>query len=165
MEREINMNEVSDGRRYHANDLVKADCGGCHGCSSCCRGMGESIVLDPMDIFRLCQGLHMTFEGLMASDFVELNIVDHLILPNLKMGDGACPFLNEEGRCRIHAYRPGICRLFPLGRIYEEHSFAYFLQVHECPKNKTKVKVKKWLDPPELTKYEKKISDWRFYIK
>ncbi len=39
-----------------------------------------------------------------------------MILPNLKMsGEGeACTFLNEEGRCRIHPCRPGICRMFRL---------------------------------------------------
>ena len=29
MERNIDMKEVSDGRLYTSNDLVKADCGGC----------------------------------------------------------------------------------------------------------------------------------------
>ena len=48
MERNIDMKEVSDGRLYTSNDLVKADCGGCEGCSACCQGMGESIVLDPL---------------------------------------------------------------------------------------------------------------------
>jgi hypothetical protein len=167
MEREINMNEISDGRFYTANDLVKADCGGCQGCSACCHGMGTSITVDPMDIYRLCGGLKKSFSELMV-DKLELNIVDSLILPNLKMAGAkeACVFLNAEGRCSIHAFRPGICRLFPLGRFYENRDFQYFLQVHECPKpNKSKVKVKKWLDTPELKKYEQFIRDWHYYLK
>ena len=168
MERNIDMKEVSDGRLYTSNDLVKADCGGCEGCSACCQGMGESIVLDPLDIHRLCCGLHTDFNGLMV-DKIELQIVDSVILPNLKMASGnteACSFLNPEGRCSIHAFRPGICRLFPLGRFYENGSFKYFLQVHECPKpNKTKVKIKKWLDTPNLKTYEKYIADWHFFLK
>ena len=167
MERNIDMNEVSDGRFYTANDMVKADCGGCQGCSACCHGMGSSITLDPVDIFRLCTGLKTDFAGLMA-DKIELNIVDSLILPNLKMtGKGeACIFLNAEGRCSIHPFRPGICRMFPLGRFYEDGSFKYFLQVHECPKpNKAKVKVKKWLDIAELKQYEQYIRDWHYYLK
>ena len=115
MKRDIDMNEVSDGKLYTSNDLVKADCGGCQGCSACCRGMGTSIILDPMDIFRLCCGLQTDFSGLMV-DKIELNIVDGLILPNLKMAgsEETCVFLNAEGRCSIHTLRPGICRLFPL---------------------------------------------------
>lgn len=167
MERNIDMNEVSDGRLYTANDMVKADCGGCQGCSACCHGMGNSITLDPLDIFRLCTGLKTDFAGLME-DKIELNIVDSLILPNLKMtGKGeACVFLNAEGRCSIHPFRPGICRMFPLGRYYEDGSFKYFLQLHECPKpNKAKVKVKKWLDISSLKQYEQYIRDWHYYLK
>ena len=44
MERQIDMNEVSDGRCYTANDLVRADCGGCQGCSACCRKMKLDYV-------------------------------------------------------------------------------------------------------------------------
>lgn len=167
MERNIDMKEVSDGKLYTANDMVKADCGGCQGCSACCQGMGRSVVLDPLDIHRLCSGLQMNFHELMV-DKIELNIVDHLILPNLKMtGEGErCAFLNAAGRCSIHAFRPGICRLFPLGRLYEEGSFQYFLQVHECLKpDKTKVKIKKWLDTPDLKRYEAFVRDWHYYLK
>ena len=167
MERNIDMKEVSDGRLYTSNDLVKADCGGCEGCSACCQGMGESIVLDPLDIHRLCCGLHTDFNGLMV-DKIELQIVDSVILPNLKMASGnteACSFLNPEGRCSIHAFRPGICRLFPLGRFYENGSFKYFLQVHECPMpNKTKVKVGKWVDTPQLEQYEAYIRKWHSFL-
>lgn len=166
MKREIDMKEISDGKFYGPNDLVKADCNDCKGCSACCRGMGQSIILDPLDIYRLTANLQVTFEQLLA-DKIELNVVDGIILPNLKMGgaEEACAFLNEEGRCGIHGFRPGICRLFPLGRFYEDHSFQYFLQVHECPKeNKTKVKVKKWIDTPDLKKNEQYIIDWHYFL-
>ena len=162
MRREIDLKEISDGRLYTENDLVKAGCGDCQGCSACCRGMGTSIVLDPLDIFRLTTQLDMTFEQLLQK-YVELNVVDGVILPNLKMtgAEEACAFLNAEGRCSIHPHRPGICRLFPLGRYYEENGFRYFLQVHECQKeNRAKVKVKKWLDTPDLKKYETYIARW-----
>ena len=56
--------------------------------------------------------------------------------------------------------------MFPLGRFYENHSFQYFLQVHECPKtDRSKVKIKKWLDTPNLKTYEKYIADWHFFLK
>lgn len=167
MLRDIDLQEISDGKLYSNNDMVKADCGGCKGCSSCCRGMGNSIVLDPLDIHRLCTGLNTTFEELMTGP-VELNVVDGIILPNLKMNEesDACSFLNAEGRCSVHPYRPGICRLFPLGRFYEDDSFRYFLQIHECPKpNKSKVKIRKWIDTPELKLYEKYVSDWHYYLR
>lgn len=158
------MNEISDGKLYGSNDMVKADCGDCEGCSACCRGMGTSIVLDPLDVNRLTCGLQMTFEELLTEN-VELNVVDGLILPNLKMVEETCSFLNKEGRCSIHPIRPGICRLFPLGRYYENGGFRYFLQVNECRKeNRSKVKVKKWIDTPDLKSYEAFVNDWHNFL-
>ena len=49
MKRQVTMEEISDGKLYTSNDLVKADCGDCEGCHACCTGMGSSIVLDPLD--------------------------------------------------------------------------------------------------------------------
>lgn len=166
MKRNIDINEISDGRFYNANDMVKADCHDCQGCSACCHNMGESIVLDPLDIHRLCVGLKVAFGELMNNK-IELNVVDGLTLPNLKMSgeDAACGFLDVNGRCSIHPFRPGICRMFPLGRFYEGNDFKYFIQVHECPvKNKGKVKVKKWIDTPDLKTYEQYIRDWHEFI-
>lgn len=166
MKRNVDMKEISDGNFYELNDMVKADCNDCKGCSACCRGMGQSIILDPLDIYNLTTGLHITFEQLLA-DAIELNVVDGVILPNIKMENqrNACHFLNDEGRCSIHAYRPGICRLFPLGRFYENNDFKYFLQIHECKNpNKTKVKVKKWIDTPDLQKNHQYIVDWHYFI-
>ena len=167
MRREIDINEISDGKLYTANDLVKVVCNDCKGCSKCCTGMGESIILDPYDVYRLCGGLNISFEQLLVSS-IELNVVDGVILPNLKMNKetNACSFLNNEGRCSVHSIRPGICRMFPLGRIYDEESFKYFIQVYECPsKNTGKVKVKKWIDTPNLNAYEKYINDWHRLLK
>lgn len=157
----------SDLRRlYNANDCVKANCGGCVGCSECCQGMGESIVLDPLDVWRMSEELKEDFSAMMEQ-CLELHMVDGLILPNLKMAgeDERCVFLNKEGRCGIHPARPGICRLFPLGRIYENGSFQYFLQNMECPKeNKTKIKVSKWLDTPNLKQYEAYVNQWHYFL-
>ncbi len=167
MKRQIDINEISDGKLYTANDMVKAGCDGCKGCSACCTGMGDTVVLDPLDIYRMTTYLDCTFEQLLSSK-VALGVVDGIILPHLNMsGQGErCGFLDNNGRCSIHSARPGICRLFPLGRIYEDGSFKYFLQVHECPKeNKTKVKVKQWIDIPEIKDYEQFVCRWHYMLK
>ena len=166
MKRDVSLAEISDGRLYEVNDLVKAGCNDCKGSSTCCQGMGNSIILDPLDINRLVDNLNSTFEELLV-DKIELNIVDGIIIPNLKMAvlSEKCSFLNREGRCEIHVFRPGICRLFPLGRYYEDHSFKYFLQVHECKKeNKTKIKVRKWIDTLDLKSNERFVIDWHYFI-
>ena len=167
MQREIDMREVSDGKFYGLRDMVKAGCDDCKGCSDCCRGMGSSIVLDPYDVYRLTTGLGKSFDELLL-DKLELNVVDGLILPNMMMDEktNCCVFLNEEGRCSIHAFRPGICRLFPLGRIYDEKGISYFLQAEGCVKEKrSKVKVSKWLDTPELRRNQQYLVDWHDFRK
>mgnify|MGYP003376765255 CR=1 FL=1 len=65
MEREIDMKQVSDGKLYGANDLVKVGCNDCQGCSDCCQGMGNSILLDPFDIWQLAGGGYPALEGLL----------------------------------------------------------------------------------------------------
>lgn len=166
MRRNVDLNEISDGKLYTSNDMVKADCYECQGCSACCRGMGKSIILDSIDLFHLKQATGKDFAGLLNQE-IELNVVDGMILPNLKMDPktDACPFLDENERCGIHAFRSGICRLFPLGRLYEEEGFRYFLLTKECKKeNRGKVKVKKWLGITNLKAYEQYISDWHQFL-
>ena len=129
--------------------------------------MGESIILDPYDLYQLEKGLHTSFAELMQGK-IELHVVDGIIQPNLKMQEGTlqCGFLNSEGRCSIHEFRPGFCRLFPLGRIYEDGDFKYFWQIHECAyPNRSKVKIKKWLGIPELSVYENYIRSWHNFLK
>lgn len=167
MKRNISLAEISDGRLYGGGDMVKADCHGCGGCSDCCRGMGNSVILDPFDVHRLEKGLGKGLDALLAEGKAELKVVDGCILPNLKMtGSGEeCVFLNGQGRCSIHEFRPGICRLFPLGRYYENGDFKYILQIHECSAgNRSKVKVSKWIDVPEQGKNHAFICRWHYLL-
>lgn len=166
MKRMVDLKQVSDGRLYSSGDMVKADCRDCEGCSACCRGMGSSILLDPMDVWRLRRDLHKDFSTLIEKE-AELGMADGMILPNMKMDvrTDACPFLAGNGRCSIHDSRPGLCRLFPLGRYYEENGFRYFLQIYECrKKDRGKIKIKKWLGIPNLKAYEAYILSWHDFL-
>lgn len=167
MKRNVDLKEISDGRLYSSGDMVRADCRDCEGCSECCRGMGSSIILDPMDVWRLQKGIKKGFQALLEEGKIELNMADGMILPNLKMDAEreACPFLDSQGRCSVHDCRPGLCRLFPLGRYYEENGFRYFIQIHECRKqDRGKIKIKKWLGIPNLKAYENYILEWHGFL-
>lgn len=147
---------------YDLNDMVRADCHDCAGCADCCKGMGDTIVLDPYDCYRLTQHLGKSFDTLLLNE-IELTPKDGLVLPNLKMAEDtqSCIFLDKNERCSIHTHRPGICRLFPLGRQYEADGIKYFVVQGECKKeNRSKVKVKKWLDTPDLKRNQKFLKDW-----
>lgn len=161
-----NLARISDGKLYSSNDMVRVGCHDCEGCSACCEDMGQSVILNPYDLWQLTQNHGKNFEQLMQQE-IELHVEEGLILPNLKMTmkEGKfkeeCYFLNEQGRCSIHGFRPGICRLFPLGRNYEENKLDYFLLVDACPaKNKSKVKVEKWLGIPQMKMYQQYLVDW-----
>lgn len=167
MSREGSLEEISDGKLYRSNDLVKIDCHDCEGCSECCHGLCKLIILDPYDVFQLEVSERQTFEELMQEK-IELNVVEGLILPNLKPVPGTdhCTFLNEQGMCKIHGYRPGICRLYPLGRYYENHKLHYILQTGECERSgKTKIKISKWLGIPRLSTYEQYILRYHDFLK
>lgn len=167
MIRNCSIDEISDGKEYGLHDMVRASCNDCKGCSACCRGMGKSIVLDPLDLYNLSRCFRMTFEE-MLSDKIELGMVDGVILPNLMMtkDEDACVFLNKEGRCSIHPFRPGFCRIFPLGRYYKEDTFTYILQTNECKaENRSKIKVEKWIDTPSLKENQVFIKKWHDIIK
>lgn len=168
MSRETDLELISDGALYTAENLVKISCNDCKGCSQCCHDMGTSIVLDPYDIYELCKGVKTSAAALLQTGRIELNVEDGVIVPNLRMDEEtlSCSFLNNEGRCTIHDFRPGFCRLFPLGRVYDENSFKYFNQIHECTyPSKSKVKVKKWLGIPSLAEYERFILNWHSLVK
>lgn len=154
-------------RLYGSGEMVRAGCHDCRGCSACCRGMGDTIVLDPLDIYRLTGCLNEGFEGLLAS-CVGLHVEDGLLLPHLRMREEteSCFFLNEEGRCAIHAFRPGLCRTFPLGRNYDNGELTYFVVEGECPqKNRSKVKVEKWIDTPDFEKNQAFLIRWHYFVK
>ena len=155
--------DISDGKLYSANDMAKISCHDCVGCSSCCKDMGDSIWLDPYDVYQLTKNLGKTFEEFLTKE-VEFHVEDGLILPNLKMvgeDEPACSFLNEEGRCCIHAFRPGFCRLFPLGRNYEGDKLTYFVLKDACSAPiKSKIKINKWLSVPNLKTYEGFVVEW-----
>lgn len=157
-----NENKLTDGKIYEKNDMVKLECGDCKGCFSCCQGMGSSITLNPYDVWQLETNLQKSFAELMQ-DKLELGISEGMILPNLKMTGTKeiCGFLDENGRCSIHTFRPGICRLFPLGRQYDEEKIGYIFLENACPKpNKTKVKIKKWLGISQLETNEAFLLHW-----
>ena len=165
--RSINiLDEISDGKLYDIDDMVKADTCGCDGCSDCCKDVGDLVVLTPYDVNAMKNYLNMSFHELLG-ERIELRENNKISLPYLKMQDNKnCSFLNEKGRCTIHSKRPNICRLFPLGRAYENNDFKYFLQVGNCPKEDLQdVKVSNWIGIENYDENKHFILEWYKFIK
>lgn len=161
------LEEISDGNLYDINDIVKADTCGCDGCSDCCIDVGDLVVLTPFDVYEILNFLNVEFDELL-NDKIKLRQNNKISLPYLNMQDETkkCTFLNEQNRCTIHSKRPNICRLFPLGRAYQEDDFKYFLQVGNCPKDDLKdVKVNDWIGIDNYDENKKFILEWHKFIK
>ena len=157
------MSLKTDGKFYELEELVRANCLDCVGCHDCCTGMGDTIVLDPFDIHMMKIATGQTMQQLLESERISLGVTAGLVLPHIKMNSetDACPFLNVEGRCSIHSNRPGMCRLFPLGRNYEDGKLNYILLTQECKnKNRAKVKVSQWIGIKPAEEYHSFVLHW-----
>ncbi len=89
----------------------------CHCCGLCCHG--NTIILDEDDLAKLRSQRwqqHPDFRNVKTVVRESLLGGRHVLA---KRADGACVFLNQEGRCRIHELhgadaKPAICQMFPL---------------------------------------------------
>lgn len=155
--------EKASERLYSSREMARIASPKCEGCGECCRGMGDTVHLDPYDIYILTTGLGKSFEQLLQKE-VELHVENGLIIPNLVMNPD-CIFLGRDGRCSIHAIRPGMCRLFPLGRQYEEDKVSYFVLKDTCPDmHRAKIRIDKWLGIPDLREYEQYKLTWHRFL-
>lgn len=161
------LDQISDGKIYDIDDIVEAGTDGCNGCSACCHSVGALVVLSPYDVYEIIIHTSQSFDHLLGSH-LELREKNKVFLPHLKMQGKTerCSFLNTKGRCTIHASRPNICRLFPLGRIYQQDTFKYFLQVGSCPKpHLTKVQIREWIGIDNYNQNKMLILTWHNLIK
>lgn len=91
----------------------------CHRCRRCCSR--KRIWVNPYEVYRLARRLGMT-----TTSFIE----QHTVNGGTELAvrdDLTCVFLGEQG-CDVHADRPLVCRLYPLGRIVQSgEPDRYFL--------------------------------------
>ena len=167
MRTDINLETITDGKLYDIDDMAKADTEGCGGCNACCYNSGDLIVLTPFDVYEIATHMNVTFDALLT-DKLNLQPDGKITLPRLKMQGKrqGCNFLNQEGRCSIHGFRPNICRLFPLGRVYDNQDFKYFLQVDACVKPNLKlIKVRHWIGIENYEENKSFLLAWQQMIK
>lgn len=104
----------SDAVPLSGSGPVQLTCGTA-GCGSNCCTNGPHIILNPYEIDRICKASGTSYEDLL--DIVETERVNGFPLVMLPR-DPACHFWTDRG-CRIYGARPLACRLFPLGRVFE----------------------------------------------
>lgn len=83
----------------------------CNRCKKCCYHKG--IRLSPYEILRLARNLRLT-----TKEFISQFTEEGGTILRFRSEDGGCSLLGEEG-CTVHADRPGVCRIYPLGGFFE----------------------------------------------
>jgi len=111
----------SDAVPLNDHDPVGLSCG-TEGCSANCCKNGPHIILNPYEISLICAAAGISYEDLL--DVVETDRVNGFPLVMLPR-DPVCHFWTGQG-CRIYRARPLACRLFPLGRVSDDHA-SYFV--------------------------------------
>jgi Fe-S-cluster containining protein len=130
----------------------------CYGCGKCCKNR-EDILLNPKDLFNIALSLGKSTAEVMDS------ICDRYIggssrIPLVRLQpvgkNMVCPLL-KDNRCTVHALKPGVCALFPLGRFVKYNaedgkadlsgnaSVSYLLNPIECGGHRNNT-VRRWLE-------------------
>jgi uncharacterized protein len=96
----------------------------CDRCMRCCYDKG--IQLNPYEILRLARDLNIS-----TTVFIE-KYTDNSGTQLKQTNEGACIFLQSDG-CGVHADRPLVCRLYPLGRHLTPNNVESFTEIEPHP--------------------------------
>jgi Fe-S-cluster containining protein len=98
----------------------------CRACSHCCRG--KVILVGPHEILGMSRALGIGTTELLS------RYTDQGGTALRASEDGRCVFVGPDG-CQIHAHRPLVCRLYPLGRKTDakgRESFVIYATQPDC---------------------------------
>ena len=98
----------------------------CQACGACCTD--KRITLSPYELARLAEAIGATTRVVLERHTDEGGTV-------LRFDAHGCTF-KDGARCRAHGGRPLACRLYPLGRIVDEHGDETFVEVAPHPDSK-----------------------------
>lgn len=105
-----NMREVSTRERITFS---------CTACGACCKNVRDSILLNPLDAFRLVrwhweQGANKSSEEILEeiADLKELSRGFYIYVLKTVEDSGVCIFF-KNNRCAVYAARPATRRLYP----------------------------------------------------
>ena len=105
----------TEARILSETDFIQVSCG-VNGCSSNCCTKSAPIVLNPYEIALICRESNLSYEDLL--DIVDTDRANSFPLVMLPR-DPHCHFWTGKG-CRIYRGRPLACRLYPLGRVFDQ---------------------------------------------
>lgn len=88
----------------------------CTLCGECCRNVKNSIMLEPLDVYRLARFLGVEMGDVLLK-YTETSFLSWwfpIFLLKTKFSSESCCFL-KSSRCTVQTAKPRACRLYPLG--------------------------------------------------
>lgn len=98
----------------------------CSGCGRCC--FEKRIVVSPYEIARIAEVLAISTTEVIARYTVDGGTALR------QRDDGGCSLLDGAG-CSVHAGRPLVCRLYPLGRAVDRRGAERFVVLQGHPES------------------------------
>ena len=134
----------------------------CNACGQCCKNR-DDILLNPYDLYRIANHLNIEM-GQVIQDYCVWYVGQTSKLPVVTVNiKDTCPFL-ENNRCRIHAAKPTVCALYPLGRAGTEDGIRYIVQDVKCGTDEEEQTVRSWLSGYGLDDSEEWFAKWQSTI-
>ena len=154
--------EIIENYEQHLIGLDDVFAFKCRNCGQCCKNR-EDLMLNSRDIFNLAKAVSLTNEQAIEK-YCETYVGKDSRIPILRLlpvgASKACPlFINN--RCSIHALKPTVCALYPLGRAMafksdeegeakdasesQSNEVKYVLSTSSCGSLKKKQTVREWL--------------------
>ncbi len=138
----------------------------CKQCGDCCRHR-EDILVSPYDLSRIARHLHVKPKDVIDR-YCLFYIGEDSNLPVVLLKalgkDKHCPFL-VNNRCSIHASKPTVCALFPLGRFADVRDgigkTQFFLQPVSCGSKDEIHTVREWLGSFDLLESDAWFQVWQ----
>lgn len=161
-----------DAERFENNALLPEDTFrfDCDQCAKCCRKRRSPVLITGADAFRIACGTHQPIK-LALYKHTSWYIGDQSHIPVVYLEerfDGSCSFL-RQGRCEIQDFKPAVCALYPLGRMfdYQKNQFCYFHSGDQCgiPPDKAKEwTLNQWLDASHIRDQEQDAFAWSQFL-
>ncbi|MEG1723784.1 MAG: YkgJ family cysteine cluster protein [Anaerovoracaceae bacterium] len=140
----------------------------CKQCGKCCRERSEPIILTGYDIYNASKYLNIStleFVAKYTRGYTGENSHLPIVVLKERQYDNTCPML-RGGKCTIQAAKPLVCRLYPLGRLYDSRDgeYKYFAQKGSCEGKKVKTTLRGWLETFDIQTLDCASRLWTSFL-
>ncbi|MFH1276231.1 MAG: YkgJ family cysteine cluster protein [Candidatus Woesearchaeota archaeon] len=135
----------------------------CTKCGQCCDK--TMIALYPFDIRIICDHLNISTTQF-HEKYSAFTIDNENIVRCFLRNRPRCPFKDVNNKCSIYDFRPVRCRLYPIGRFFQEDQTHYLVANDPSPgfNSNKKQSIAEWLEEQGVTKYDPLTERWNHFL-